>query len=780
MKRFASNISAIIVLACGIAFAAAVFALVDRTLLKPLPYDHPEQLVVLSGVTYPPDGDLVGYWGQAQNLSGVLVYDLQEAALNRSTPVSVCTASENMFDVLGVQPVLGRGFRQGKEDAFVAVLSHDAWRTQFSKNPDVLGASILLGGIPHVVIGVMGPEFRFIGNPEFYVRDQSQSSFRYGSPVKKGTAGTSRIFTVVGRLREGANINAARAEIQGLSEGLAKIMSESSGFKYGASMTFADSWKSLMTRASEPTLKLLMSCAALLLILTFLNVYSLILSQVLGKFGAFAIRLCYGASFGDIFRPVFRMASAIALPGVILGITASFWISKILTVLLSDRLPDYGSQLPDARVIGFAVVVGLLLCAGIAVGISLYIVRQEPQQFLLYGENNWLATRGGKRFLKGVVIAQIALSTLLLTVGISSWVHILSQEQRPLGFQTDQVVGTELIISDVEKRTPERIVRINDQLAHLPLALPGFSTILPMFSNVGLTYFSVEDISDMAVRSEVGGNYFQTMGIRLLAGRLFTDCALSDLPGTIIISRSFAEKFWETPVAALSQSITVDDGTKTVRTVIGVVDDVRLNNSVDQLGHTRKQFYLDYRSGYGNVPLKSLPILVFRGRHTPEMDTLLYEQLRRIDPALEIRRVASMDKIVADMNYPFRVMSQIASVEALAAVLVAVIGLYGFLSYMVQSYRREIGIRLALGASPFDMVRMIMRQGGVLALPGVGLGLLLSWWTTKLFPTFLSDAALSRPSALLLIAVIALVGAALGTLIPAIKAGRMEIYTGMK
>ena len=139
-----------------------------------------------------------------------------------------------------------------------------------------------------------------------------------------------------------------------------------------------------------------------------------------------------------------------------------------------------------------------------------------------------------------------------------------------------------------------------------------------------------------------------------------------------------------------------------------------------------------------------------------------------------------MDKIVADANYPFRIMSQIASAEALAAVLIAVIGLYGFLSYMVQSYRREIGIRMAMGASSTAIIRLIMWQGGTLALPGVGLGLLLSWWTTKLFPTFLSDAALSRPSALLLIAVIALFGAALGTLIPAIKAGKMEIYTGIK
>ena len=627
MKRFTLNISAIIVMALGIAFAAAVFTLVDRTLLKPLPYDHPEQLVVLGGTFYPPDGDLTGYWGQAQNLSGVLVYDLQEVALNRSTPVSVCAASENLFDVLGVQPVLGRGFRK-EEEEFVAVLSHEVWSARFFKNPDVLGSSVLLGGIPHVVIGVMGPEFRFIGNPEFYVRDQSRSSFRYGGPVKKGTAGTSRIFTVIGRLQEGANINAARAEIQGLADEFARVMSESSGFNYGTSMTSVNSWKSMMVRNSEQTLKLLMSSAALLLILTFLNVYSLILSQVMEKFGVFAIRLCYGASFGDIFRPVFRMASTIALPGVILGITASFWASKILTVLLSDRLPDYGSQLPDARVIGFAVVVGLLLCAGIAVGISLYIFRRKPQQFLLYGENNWLATRSGKRFLKGVVIAQIALSTLLLTVGISSWVHTLSREQRPLGFQSAQVVGTELIIPDVEKRTSERIVRINSQLAHLPLVSPGFTTVLPMFSDFGFTYFYAGDTHDMAVRSLVGGNYFQTMGIRLLAGRLFTDCALSDLPGAIIISRGFAEKFWEKPEAALSQSITVEDGTNTVRTVIGVVDDVRFNNNVDQLGHNRKQFYLDYRSGLRNAPLNSLPTLVFRGRHTREMDALLHEQLR--------------------------------------------------------------------------------------------------------------------------------------------------------
>ena len=194
----------------------------------------------------------------------------------------------------------------------------------------------------------------------------------------------------------------------------------------------------------------------------------------------------------------------------------------------------------------------------------------------------------------------------------------------------------------------------------------------------------------------------------------------------------------------------------------------------------KKQFYLDYRTENRNAPLGSLPILVFRGRHTRAMESTMRDQLRRIDPELALERMAGMKEIVADANRPFRVMSRIAGAEALAAVLIGVVGLYGFLSYMVQSYRREISIRMALGATRLNIVGLIMWRGGALGLPGVGLGLLLSWWTAKFFPAYLSDAALTQSLGLLLIVAIALGSVALGSLIPAIRAGQIEIYTGTK
>jgi len=214
------------------------------------------------------------------------------------------------------------------------------------------------------------------------------------------------------------------------------------------------------------------------------------------------------------------------------------------------------------------------------------------------------------------------------------------------------------------------------------------------------------------------------------------------------------------------------------RTVIGVVDDVTLNTNMNQM--SKRQFFLDYRAGLGNSILGGPPILVYRGRHTLAMESTLLDQLRRIDPEIEILRMAGMKEIVADANRPFRVMSQIAGVQALAAVLIGVIGLYGFLSYMVQSYRREISIRRALGATRLNIIGLIMRRGGVLALPGVGLGLLLAWWTAKLFPAYVSGAALTQSTGLSLIVAIALGGAVLGALIPAIRASRIEIYTGTK
>lgn len=769
---------------CGIAFASAVFAVVDRNLLKPLPYDRPEQLMVLGGVyiNSVSGENLLGYWRQAKNLSGIFVYEIQEAFLERSEKTSVCVASENLFEVLGVQPVLGRGFRNDKAEEFVAVLSYETWNARFSRDPNVLGTSIVLGGIPHLVIGVMGQEFRFIGNPRFYVRTPVSSSFSYGSLVKEGMAGTNDIFTVVGRLRENVGRTAANAELQSMSKELTKIQSAASGNNYGESIISVHPWNEWLKISSKQTLKLLLSCAALILVLTFLNVYSLILSQVMGKFCEYAIRLCYGASFINIFRPVFRLAGTVTLPGVILGIAASFWVSRILTFLLNDRLPNYGPQFPDARVLGFAAAAGLLFCAGIAGGVSLYIVRQKPQRFLLIGESNWLATRSGRFFLKGAVIAQIALSIVLLTAGISSWLNARAMENRFLGFQPNSVVSVQLTIPNTEEIANERIHRINVQLASFsPAAEPaGLTTRLPMLGEIGSLSLKIGDAYEMAIPSTIGGNYFQTMNIPLLAGRFFTDCDPADLHGAIIISRSLAEKFWETPEAAISQIIIIEDGTTTPRMVVGVVGDMTLDNTSDPTGFYKKQFYLDYRAGYRNMPLNSLPILVYRGRHTLAMESMLREQLRLIDPELEILRMAAMKEIVADANRPFRVMSQIAGVQALAAVLIGVIGLYGFLSYMVQSYRREISIRMALGATRLNIVGLIMWRGCALALPGAGLGLLLAWWTAKLFPSYLSDAALTQTPGLLLIAAIVLGSVFFGALIPAIRASRIEIYTGTK
>ena len=782
MKRFTPNIPAILVLTCGIAFAAAVFAIVDRINLRQLPYDRPEQLMALGGVASSPDGDFLGYWGQAKTLSGIFTYKIQEAALERSEMASVCVATENLFDVLGVQPVLGRGFSRDKAEELVTVLSYETWNARFSRNPDVLGSSIVLSGVPHVVVGVMGPGFRFIGNPGFYVREPVSSSFSYGDLVKEGMAGTNTGFTVVGRLQEGVSPAAANAELKSMLDELSRILSAATGINYGMGIVYVQPWKALLSRSSAQPLKLLMSCTALILIITFLNAYSLILSRVMGKFSDYAIRLCYGASFTNIFSPVFRLAFAVALPGVILGITASFWISQILTLLLSDRLPDYGAQFPDARIIGFAAAAGLLLCALIAVVVSLYIVRQEPQRFLLNGAGNWLATRSGKFLLKVAVIAQIALSTVLLTAGISSWLNARAMENRSLGFQSDDVVSVQLIIPDAEKRTPERIQRINNQLASFsPAGEPGgFTNLLPMLDRIGMMFLDMGTNNfDQAVTVIIGGNYFQTMNISLLAGRLFNDCDPADLPGAIIISRSFAEKFWETPEAAISQIVKIQDGpTATPRMVTGVVDDVTLDNNMSQM--TKQQFYLDYRFGHRNAPLGSLPTFIYRGRYTVAMESALREQLRRIDPELEIRRMSGMKEIVAAANRPFRAMSRLAGAEALVAVLIGVIGLYGFLSYMVQSNHRGISIRMAIGATRANIIGMIMRQGGALALPGLGIGLLIAWWTARLLPAFLSNAALTQPLGLLLIAAIALGSVALGALIPAIRASRIEIYPGTK
>jgi predicted permease len=765
---------AVLAFALGIGITTAVFSLFYGVLLKPLPFPDADRIVILYDVqpacaTCPASYTKYIDWKTRSTafvaMGGSSTSQQVITGVGDPDRIPAVTATWTLLDVFGVSPGIGRWFHEREDQPGgpkVVVLSHGYWQTRFGGDPRVLGRTVTIGGQSHEVIGVMPSDFTH-RRGEIFLPVQ-----RAFDPTQRG----NHFLQTYGRLKPGISVEAATQEMKALGESLKTEFGHNHGIDVIAYYT-------AVVGAVERPLGVLMGAVAFVLLIASANVANLLLASGLARRRELAVRSALGATRWDLARQLSVESVLLALSGGALGLVLAQWLISTFVRLAGNSLPRSATIGIDAWVLGFAIALSLL--TGVVCGLwSVIRLRTGTlAQSVREGDLRSGTQAGGRRFGSGLVVAEIALAFSLL-VGAGLFVkNLLSLQARDTGFRPENVVAFDLAPTGASYRDNAQIRRFYQDLIPRLATLPdiqavGATSHLPMYQfgwNGEVTLESGNpwppNEAPLIERAWVDPGYFAAMGIQIVRGRAFDARDREGGARATIISERTAEKFWpgEDPIGRRFSR----GGPNTPRDeVVGVARNVRTYG----LGSVSP--YIMYIPAEQEVfgPMT----IVMR---TTSADPLAAvgrarEIVKSIDPMMPLTRVQALSDVVSQSVSQPRLISSLTALFAALAGALAAVGVYGVTAYNVRRERREFGIRLALGADPLRVRRLIIRRGLTLGALGVALGAGGALLLTKTVAAMLSDVAPTDPSVFALAGALLLVTVTLAVYLPARQASRTD------
>jgi predicted permease len=778
---------AVATLALGIGASTTMFSVVQAILLRPLPLADPDRLTQVR----PSSGARVstGYvhdWRAGSRAFRDLAAwrDVRANLTGRGEPREVLAdrATTNFFDVLGVQPLVGRTFTTGTSLAGVqpeVVLSHGFWQQQFGGDPGAVGQPLTLDAELFTIVGVM-PEGFVIRTNELV---ESRAEIWLPLPlVPDSRTGMGGFLNVVGRLAPGATREQAQAELMVISR---RIEAEFPSYSrdWGVNVI---ALHDATVRDVRLRLVVLFGAVGILLLIACANVANLALGRALTRDGELAIRVSLGATRGRLIRQLTTESLVLAVIGGGLGVVLAAWGSVMLVSAIpaSAGLPRARDIGVDAPVIAFALLVTLLTTVLFGLLPSIASTRRAPQSALQQ------VTRSGSsaprhRLGGALVIAEVALALLLLAgaglLGRSFWslIHV-----NP-GFRADEVLTLRTTLARARYDSNDRIRTFAGELLARAAALPGvravgFADYLPL-SNIGAGgSFEVEGRPPLPPAERlgswitvVGGDYFAAMGVPLLRGRVFTAADTADTTPVFVIDELLANREWPNadPIGA-RMTWRFSSGALTGE-VIGVVGSVRYGAMAeDPVAAT--YFWFPQRPG------RDLSIVVRTSGNPLDAAGPIAAEVRAIDPSQPVADIRLLHDFVSSDLSQSRFTLWVLAGFASAALLLAAIGLYGVIAFGVSRRRQEIGIRIALGAGRADVLRMVMVRGLLLTMAGLAIGAAAALALGRVMAGLLYGIAPSDPATLAAVTATLAAVAVAATLLPALRATRVDPVTALR
>ena len=775
--------TATLMLALGMCASVSIFAFVDATLVKPLPYEQPSRLVGVyervalfprSNLSY---ADYLDWKRQNTVFTSFDVYNgtmfmLREQA--GSEPAQGARVSDGFFRTLGVRAILGRDFRAGEDlpsGPRVVMLSYGAWRNRYGRRADVIGRAVSLNGQPYVIIGVLPRDFHFApAEPaDFWaaLHPESECDLRRSCHSLYGVA----------RLKEGVSIESATANVVAIAAGLEKVYPDSNRGQGASLVPLAE----VISGDVRPLLLVLLGGAALLLVIAGVNVASLLLVRSESRAREMAVRTALGASRGRLLRQFGAESLVLALLGSVLGLGAASVAMRLLTTLIPVDMLASMSYLRDLglnpRVLGFAGVIATLATILLALTPARHVLSTDPRAALSEGSRGSAGTLW-RRLGSKLVVVELALAVVLL-VGAGLLARSLYLVLRvDTGLRPDQLVVLQVAAPAQSYGKPEQATQLTREIAGRIGGLPGVSSVgvtsmLPISGWGNTTWFRVlgrpwHGEHNEVPEREVGPSYFPTLGATLVRGRYFTDADGPAAPQVAIINRAMAREHFlgEDPIG--KQISYLSEPPKPI-TIVGIVEDI-MEGPIDTT--TRSVLYLPFDQSAGNY----FSLVVRTTMAEQPLVGAMTSTIRQVDRDIVTTGGQTMSERIdlSPAAYLHRSSAWLVGGFALLALLLGVVGLYGVIAYSVGQLTREIGVRMALGAARGSVYRLVLGEAGSLIGLGIGVGLACALGATRLMSGLLFGVAAWDVPTLTAVAAALAASALMASFIPARRAASID------
>ena len=769
------GVAAALTFALGIGASTAIFSVVHGVLLRPLPYKDPDRLVVLwerqpgrgndrNVVSVP---NFEAWRSRARSFDGMAALVPLPATIGVApNPEHVMGAevSPGYFETLGVSPALGRTFASNEEQnggADVIVLSDGFWRSHFGGDDQVIGRTLALDGRPHTIVGVMPSSF----DPPRFAWLNDQAFWRPFGPTDNNR-GWGRFLLVVGRVKRDVPVNAALREVQGIA---AQRATEDKGNE-GWSANIVGLSAQITGDARLPLLVLL-GAVCLLLLMAVTNVANLTLGLVRRRGHELAVRRAIGATWSRLLRQIITLSAVVSAVGCLIGFVAAVGGVRVLVALLPPETPRSGSIRVDAPVLLFTASVSMIAALGVGGVAALRGGRNGVASLRESGGRAAARLRGGS-----LVTAEVALGLVLTVLAGLTMRTFEKLRSVDLGFESERVVFARVGVSGAGYRTPEARAAFFDQVLSRVRALPGVQAASAVstrpFGGMGpattLGDASTAETGDSVVADVryIDADLFRTLRTPLVAGSTFDSRDALDAPPRVVVNRALAQRFWpsESPIG---KRLRVPMFNGIVPEVIGVVGDVHL---MDARTPVRGAIYL----ANARFPMDALDLVVRTSVDGASVAKSLQAIVTTLDPALPVYWVTTLDDMVGRALSRDRFTAALLGAFAVVSLLLAAVGIYGVFAGDVAQRRKEIGIRVALGAPSGGVIALVMRRAVTRAVLGVALGTGGALLAARAMRSLLFGVGAADPVSFVGVAALLLLVALAATLVPAVRAARVS------
>ena len=788
---------AVIVLALGIGANTAIFTVVNSVLLRPLPYPDSDRLAMLwetnprfqIGVDTLPvtHGNFMDWREQNsvfEYVSALAVGRLNLTGGDEPERISSASVSPNFFNLMGSEPKLGRAFRDEEEKPAarkVVVISHALWQRRFAGEPGVIGEAMTLDGESYTVIGVAPEGFQFprANDLPYFIGVSSPTDLwrpmtLTGDFVSKKRA--NHQLCVISKLKPGVTREQAQTEMAAIATRLEQSYPESN---QGIGVKVVPLSEQVVGNV-RVALLVLMGAVALVLLIACANVANLLLARSSARHKEIAIRTALGASRGRVVRQLLAEALLLSITAAVAGTLLSLWGIKAMLSLSRQNLPRAYEISVDVRVLGFAVAIALLTSLLFGLTPALQSSRINLSESLKEGSRGLSSGQHSSRVRSLLVISEVALSLVLL-IGAGLMIKSLASLLRvDPGFKPANTLTMHITLPGSKYPTSNQQIAFFQEVTHRVETLTGVQSIglissAPLSGGVYAGGFSIQgrvttsEADDLvADRRMISPDYFNALGIPLLNGRGFSNRDDQAATGVVIVSESFARRFIpnDEPIGKRIK-LGGRDSTRPWLSIVGIAGDVR-DTSVES--DARPCVYVPYPQ----FPSSGMTLVVRTAFDPKPLILAIRDEVWAVDKDQPVTDVKTMDQYVTDSVSPRRFNALLLAIFASLALVLATVGIYGVMSFSVTQRVHEIGIRVALGAQPSQVIRLVLGRGMALVLAGVAIGLAGALALTRVMTSLLYGVSATDPMTFVVVSALLAAVALLASYIPARRATKVD------